>query len=1109
MKRLRLLRHGNGRPLCIVYGAWSQHPCEDDDLIFIDDSTPGPTVAFNVLRSNGSTVGYSEVSNLAALNKPPIQLRDGCFCNAGACQRALGLTDDQIQDNFLVAGHVCGDKKDVINGRVTGAIRASFGKDSIWEDVDALLSFLASKFTSGEDIMAAKAFGGEERMNVKELPASGLSYFISDMYVFPIKSCAAMPAKRWQMNTSTGSLLYDREFALVDSSGAAMRLHTYPKMSQIAPSIDLERQVLVVSAPGLKDLTISLTSEGRDSTENIDASKAAGHIRVCGSRACASVWGSDEVTEWFSSFLGIQCWLVRHKSEKHRALDYHDEDVSRTKAFANDAALLLVSQNSIDHLNGILAEQHSKLVTSRHFRPNLVVKSQNALAESSRSKYVLYPEDSWSRVELLDQGVALVSGGLCARCQMVDVDPTSGMKGKTLRALSEYRRRGGQIVFGIFLSMSTTNDSPFRQERVWIQAGDTLQSTVADREIETLLKYAAQLEAKVEASADFNPSISESVAQSAEEDTNQQLLSRIADTYARVAEIKKQQQEPQGQGPTYDDEDVSHAFLDYAIASKRAGRMLDCAKALIRRMKLTQSNFYTDAVRLLGLEVDTIVDILDFKAGNGLEVEEICQRGMFAADVFANETMEDSPFGETKNKYCPSDEARNHGRAARKVFDKYQYTLKRCTKYLCPYIDNRGRAISENRIFSASSFFNHRHDAYESLALDENIGNVSDDGLQMLVLLFLFGLSIPVEVVIGAVDLQEVDVLMKAGLLRQSPARSSDIVAEVQVFPICPADLFADLEERSKDRKDSTCLFVTDFPLESMRLSRNAVMPIGYDTLELLSLSAGGRNSGRILDICCGCGIQGIFAWKASQMGQPRVKSSLTLTDINGRAVYFATANLALNNVLQEAQAHVVCNDLFEGLDKNSKFDCIVSNPPFVAVPAFSTPQLQPALYAVGGGTDGMDLLRRLFASCLSFLACTETSTLLMVTEVPNVEHSCEMVECFLSKEYRDTVEIGITYVEDDVETVDSYSRVRESEAGLGVSRDWTSAMAKDDIYNRALVLISLRHKSEGGNGGGNGLYCFRGDEKDEEENREHAADEEDAFLTRQGVSFVRESLLG
>ena len=43
----------------------------------------------------------------------------------------------------------------------------------------------------------------------------------------------------------------------------------------------------------------------------------------------------------------------------------------------------------------------------------------------------------------------------------------------------------------------------------------------------------------------------------------------------------------------------------------------------------------------------------------------------------------------------------------------------------------------------------------------------------------------------------------------------------------------------------------------------------------------------------------------------------------------------------------------------------------------------------------------------------------------------------------------------------------------------------------------------------GNGLYCFRGDEKVEGEHREQAADEEDALLTRQGVSFVRESLLG
>jgi hypothetical protein len=46
----------------------------------------GPVVTFSVLRPNGSLVGYAEVQAMAALHKPPIQLRAGCFCNPGACQ---------------------------------------------------------------------------------------------------------------------------------------------------------------------------------------------------------------------------------------------------------------------------------------------------------------------------------------------------------------------------------------------------------------------------------------------------------------------------------------------------------------------------------------------------------------------------------------------------------------------------------------------------------------------------------------------------------------------------------------------------------------------------------------------------------------------------------------------------------------------------------------------------------------------------------------------------------------------------------------------------------------------------------------------------------------
>jgi molybdenum cofactor sulfurtransferase len=56
---------------------------------------------------------------------------------------------------------------------------------------------------------------------------------------------------------------------------------------------------------------------------------------------------------------------------------------------------------------------------------------------------------------------------------MVDVDPSSGMKGKTLRALADYRRRNnGQITFGIFLR--GVGDEKSGQPGVWLEEGDTM-----------------------------------------------------------------------------------------------------------------------------------------------------------------------------------------------------------------------------------------------------------------------------------------------------------------------------------------------------------------------------------------------------------------------------------------------------------------------------------------------------------------------------------------------------------------------------------------------------------------------------------------------------------
>jgi molybdenum cofactor sulfurtransferase len=442
------LRHGNGRPVVIIYGPWKRDS---------EGKNIGPTVAFNILRDDGSFVGYNEVSKLAAINRPPIQLRTGCFCNPGACQAALELTDQDVIDNYKTSGHVCGDQIDIINGKPTGAIRASFGKDSIWEDVDALVSFIERLFVGNKGTDSG-------------LPEDGCwddgprNAILSELFIYPIKSCAAQRVKQWKFQASSGRLLFDREFALVDSSGTAMRLSVYPKMSQIRPSIDLSKKTMIVAAPGHQHLKLSLDEAPR-------YADGASIVKICGNRCGGIMWGSREASDWFSEFLGVQCWLARYYSAGYQlpedSLFSNVPLREKSIAFANEQPLLLISEHAVDALNDILAEARARLlVSSRNFRPNFVVRLVAPCSHTKLSRV----EDGWSRVQLCGKKTATFDVvGQCARCSMVDVDPSSGMEGNTLRALADYRRSNGQISFGIFL-----RGTGERQEDVWVREGDLL-----------------------------------------------------------------------------------------------------------------------------------------------------------------------------------------------------------------------------------------------------------------------------------------------------------------------------------------------------------------------------------------------------------------------------------------------------------------------------------------------------------------------------------------------------------------------------------------------------------------------------------------------------------
>ena len=167
------LRHPNGRPHIIVYG----HSREDDSA---------------EERSDGAYIGYHEVEKLAALSTP-LQFRTGCFCNPGSCHHFFGYTDQDILSLAHEKKKICGDHKDIIDGKPTGAIRVSFGLYSLWEDLDALVTFVQKYFinkgpqTKGvESISTAPSTVSSDVFSVK----------LTEMYIFPIKSCAGESVHR-------------------------------------------------------------------------------------------------------------------------------------------------------------------------------------------------------------------------------------------------------------------------------------------------------------------------------------------------------------------------------------------------------------------------------------------------------------------------------------------------------------------------------------------------------------------------------------------------------------------------------------------------------------------------------------------------------------------------------------------------------------------------------------------------------------------------------------------------------------------------------------------------------------------------------------------------
>ncbi|XP_029609047.1 molybdenum cofactor sulfurase isoform X1 [Salmo trutta] len=464
---LSSLCHGNGQPVAQIYS----------DSEFENPSTQGAILNFNLTDCHGEIVGYSQVDKLASLFN--IHVRTGCFCNTGACQLFLGITNQDVKSN-LQAGHVCGDNIDLVDGRPTGSVRVSFGYMSTFQDCQNFLNFVVECFVekpvkvdkekldrlksntsskgSSQCLLTMLTNGkpnhidNRERASTdpvvnkyggkaitKEAKSQGKAQYLTNIYIYPIKSCAAFEVTDWPVGPL--GLLHDRGWMVVNGNGVCLNQKREPRLCLIHPQIYLPSSTLLLQASGMDTISVPLENYSEP-----HQSHGVCQSKMCGDRV-QTVDCGDEAASWLSEFLGQPCRLKRQSPDFIRNMKKgHEKGVSSTAlSLVNEAQYLMINHASVD-----LLQRH---ITSRQESSDHQPLDIHELISRFRANLVIsgldpFEEDDWSH--LIIGNTHFQVAGRCGRCQMIGVDQNTGVKTKEpLLSLSAYRK--GKVTFGVYL----------------------------------------------------------------------------------------------------------------------------------------------------------------------------------------------------------------------------------------------------------------------------------------------------------------------------------------------------------------------------------------------------------------------------------------------------------------------------------------------------------------------------------------------------------------------------------------------------------------------------------------------------------------------------------
>ncbi|MGB5406482.1 MAG: MOSC domain-containing protein [Thiogranum sp.] len=243
---------------------------------------------------------------------------------------------------------------------------------------------------------------------------------VTDINIYPIKSTRRVAVH--ESEVLPRGLPWDRRWMLVDEEGRFITARQHPTLAMV--QTEFKDDVVQVSVAGRTMLQLPLQAPDGQITS----------VTVWRD-ACDAVLAGAEADAWFSDYLGVSCRLVQMPDSIVRAVNPDYGQAGDEVSFADGFPLLLISEASLNDLNGRLQTP----VSMRRFRPNLVVDGERS-----------YQEDQWRRIRVGDVEFEGVKN--CSRCVFTTIDPDTGVKDphkEPLRTLGTYRRQPqGGVYFG-------------------------------------------------------------------------------------------------------------------------------------------------------------------------------------------------------------------------------------------------------------------------------------------------------------------------------------------------------------------------------------------------------------------------------------------------------------------------------------------------------------------------------------------------------------------------------------------------------------------------------------------------------------------------------------